>query len=246
MIYFWYTLLVIFLVLPALALVCAILLCLVKPSNFKEVAYWYLKATAYFCLGAPLIVLGLFIVPIALLSRVEHPETRKPFSDARQAPGDWMLVTLRETYFYFSNEFDGAWGDTRGWYNNWCLEKLGKTCQDFLSMYIWLAIRNPTNGWSRITTGCDVSLCDISVIWGSPLADEDNAGISFIVATNRETGRKYHSLNFWFPWFFDATHAVYGRFGWKIKMSHNGVTSDSRINDRIKGAVYRMSPWKAL
>ena len=36
------------------------------------------------------------------------------------------------------------------------------------------------------------------------------------------------------------------RFGWKIKLSHNGTLPSDRAQDRIKGSVFRVTPWKAI
>lgn len=214
-----------------------------KPM-IRHVAKWFCKSTAIFLLGIPVTLLGLPIVALALPFRVKHPETQRSFTDPRQMPGVWRLETLPRWAKWWSNEFDGAWGDKRGWWNNKAMELWGKRCYEFLPMWWWLAIRNPANYWSRVVTGCDVSKCDIVRLAGQDLADEDNPGWSFLVATERDTGREFHSLQFFFPW-GDGSRGVLGRFGWKIKMAHNGTLPADREQDRIKGSVYRILPWKS-
>ena len=59
-------------------------------------------------------------------------------------------------------------------------------------------------------------------------------------------GRSFYYLGFCFPWFFDKTHAVFGRFGWKLKLAHNGMSPDAPEQDRIRASVYRVSFWKAI
>ena len=210
----------------------------------KHILKWFFKSTFVFLAGIPVTILGLPMVALALPFRLYHPETQKAFTDPRQLPGMWQLITLPAWAKWWSNEFDGAWGDKRGWWNTNCVNEYGKHCFEFFPMWMWLAIRNPANYWSRVMTGCDVSKCLITKLAGQDLADEDHPGWSFLVATERDTGKQYHLLQFWFPW--NAAHGAWGRFGWKIAMSHNGTPADARPQDRIKGSVYRVSPWKAV
>lgn len=210
----------------------------------RHILKWFFKSTFVFLLSLPVMLLGFVMVAIALPFRIEHPETTKPFTDPTQLPGDWMRVTLPRWALWWSNEFDGAWGDKRGWWNTYCMTNYKKLCTAFYSMWQWLAVRNPANYWARVVTGVDVSKCVITHLAGIPDADENNPGWSFLVATERDTGKQFHLLQFWFPW-KNGTHGIWGRFGWKIEMKHNDVTSDARIQDRLKGSVYRVSPWKA-
>lgn len=203
----------------------------------------FLRAFAYFIVGIPVTLAGLFVVPVALLFRVEHPETDTPFTDPRQKPGTHRLVTLPSWAPLWDNIFDGAWGDKRGWWNSNCP---GKDCRSFLSMFWWLAIRNPANYWSRVVTGCDVSLCDIALIAGSPAVEEGTPGWQLLCATERSTGRKFPYFGFVLFPYKDKEHYVFGRFGWKIKLSHNDTLPSDRLQDRIKGSVFRVTPWKTV
>ena len=203
----------------------------------------FVKSTLIFLAGLPVTLLGLPVVALALQFRIDHPETQQPFTDPRQLPGVWRFVTLPFWARLWDNIFDGAWGDKRGWWNTYAFKTFGKRCYEFFAMWWWLAIRNPANYWSRVVTGCDVSKCLITKLAGQELADENHPGWSFLVATERDTGKQYHLLQFWFPW--NATHGVWGRFGWKIEMDHNGTLPSATAQDRIKGSVYRISPWKA-
>ena len=215
----------------------------IKINKVPELLKLWAKSTAIFIAGIPITMIGPIVVAIALRYRIEHPETKKPFTDLRQLVGEWMLVTLPRWALLWSNEFDGAWGDKRGWWNTYAFNTFGKYCHEFRAMWHWLSIRNPANYWSRVVTGCDVSKCDIVCIAGQELADEDHPGYSFLVATDRKTGEKYHLLQFWHPW--NDEHGVWARFGWKISMEHNGTSANDRPQDRIKGSVYRISLWKA-
>ena len=237
-----YIILAIVLFFPVMALISGLVVGL-KSKQWGELKAWYLKSSLFFLVGIPITLLGLIMVPLAIPFRKEHSDTAKPFTDPAQLPGMWMLVTLPVWAKWWSNEFDGALGDKRGWWNTYCVQNYGKPCTAFYSMWQWLAIRNPANYWSRVVSGCDVSKCIITCLAGQELADEDHPGWSFLVATERDTGKQYHLLQFWIPW--NATHGVWGRFGWKIEMDHNGTLPSATAQDRIKGSVYRISPWKA-
>lgn len=211
----------------------------------KHIAKWFCKSTGYFIADLPVTLVGLLVVAVALPFRKQHLETAKPFTDPKQITGTWMLVTLPSWAKPWDNVFDGAWGDKRGWWNTYCLDTYDRPCSAFYSMWQWLAIRNPANYWSRVICGVDVSRCIFTLLAGQEVVDEDHPGWHFIVATD-DKGREFHSLEFVLPWFFDKSHAVYGRFGWKIKMSHAGTPIDAREQDRIKGHVYRVSPFKSI
>lgn len=203
----------------------------------------FLRAFAFFIASVFMFLAGLFVVPVALLFRIEHTETDAPFTDPLQKPGTHRLVTLPSWALMWDNIFDGAWGDKRGWWNGNCP---GKDCTSFLSMFWWLAIRNPANYFNRVVAGCDVSLCDIVLIAGQEVVEEDTPGWHLLCATERVTGRKFPYLGFVLFPYKDKTHYVFGRFGWKINMGHNGTPIAARIQDRIKGSVFRVTPWKSI
>ena len=196
------------------------------------------KSIIVFLAGIPITLLGLIVVAIALPFRKEYPETRKPFL---QYPGEWMLVRLPSWALLWDNPHDGAWGDRRGWWDNEC-----GGCSKFINMYNWMAIRNPANYWSRRVTGVDVSRCEIVKLGGKDVIEEE-PGMKewqFLVAI-RDDGTKFH--RFWLSWAFgDGNHAIMIDIGWKIKLAHNAITPDADENDRIKGSVFTLSPYKAL
>jgi hypothetical protein len=233
--------LVLLLAFPIAALVSGLFVGM-KSSKWKELGEWYLKSLWFFLVGIPVTLLGLPIVALAIPFRVAHPETQKPFTDVRQLPGNWMLVTLPRWAKWWSNEFDGLLGDTRGWWNTNCINLYKKPATAFYPMWLWTAVRNPANYWSRVITGCDVSKCVITLLAGQENADSDNPGWSFRVATERGTGKQFHLLQFWIP--LTAEHGIWGRFGWKIEMDDNDISPDASSKDRFKGSVYSVSPWK--
>lgn len=211
----------------------------------KDIITWFFKSVGYFLLGIPVLLLGPIIVYIALKSKIDRPETTKPFS---QYPGNWMMVNLPAWAKWWDNTFDGAMGDKRGWWNNYCLEHYKKDAYAFRSMWQWLAIRNPCNYYSRVVTGIDVSQCDIAKLAGDDVVHEKEGmrEWNFLVATRRSDGKKFHRLYCVFPFSFDPTHAVMIDIGWKIVLGHRDVAPDAPEKDRIKGSVFSFSPWKSI
>ena len=206
-----------------------------------HVAKWFAQSTAVFLIGLPVTLLGVVVVWFAL------PHYRivggpRPFTQYPQH-GLWRLVRLPRWALWWDNIYDGMWGDKRGWWANYCWSKYGRLQYDRFCMWQWAAIRNPANYWSRIVTGCDVRA--VSLLAGQPVVDEDHPGWHFLLAIDAK-GRSFYYLGFNFPWWFDKTHAVFGRFGWKLKLAHDGMPPDAPEQDRIRASVYRVSFWKAI
>ena len=200
---------------------------------------WLFKSLAVFLLGIPVTLLGLPVVALALPFRTADLTTLKPFTQYR---GDWCLVRLPRWALWWDNAYDGALGDKRGWWDNYTGD-----CRSFSAMWDWLAIRNPANYWSRNIAGVDVSDCVIEKLAGMDEVIEEPGlgGWQFLVATS-SSGARYHRLFVVLPWWFDATHAVLIDVGWKVKLSHNGTSAEARPQDRFKGSVFTLSPWKEL
>lgn len=211
----------------------------------KHILIWLFKSITTFLIGLPVTLLSPFMTAIALPFRIEHPETDKTFTDPRfAAQGFHRLVTLPRWAKWWDNIYDGMWGDKRGWWNN----ETGD-CKTFKSMWLWNGVRNPANYFSRNITGVDITEYFITKLAGKDvITDSDNAitGWQFLMGDNKHTRRKIYRLYCLFPWWFKPTHCVLIDIGWKIKLAHNKVTSEDPPQDRFKGSVFCVSPWKAL
>lgn len=182
-----------------------------------------------------LAAIGLVIVPILL-------PFRKIDESTRLASG-WVFSNI---FGWFGNPFDGLYGDKRGDWITMC-RMAGRDPYGYWSMWLWAAVRNPVNSWSRVVAGCDVSRCEITKVWGHDLVIEEpgKGGIQYLVAT-RDDGKQYFRFFAVIPWLADPSHAVMLDVGWKIKLSHAGTTPDATPNDRYKGLVFTASLWKTL
>lgn len=211
----------------------------------RHILTWLAKSIAVHLVLWPAIFVGPFLVAVALPFRKAYPVTRRPFL---QFPGEWELVTLPNWMRWWGNEFDGALGDKRGWWDNYCRENYSKPCTAFRSMWQWLAIRNPANYLGRNVCGIDVTQYDFWKLAGDDVVEEEPGKWQwqFLVGSKQDSGVTVHRLFCVFPWWFDQAHAVMIDIGWKIALKHNLVTAESPVADRFKGTVFCISPWKAL
>ncbi|WP_347505149.1 DUF7338 family protein [Pseudomonas anguilliseptica] len=191
-------------------------------------------------LRALLIIAGLVVVPVALpFRRVQGPPI--PFS---QASGDWLLVKLPGWAWLWSNDRDGAAGDKRGWWHKNALFGLG--AYHWFSMFWWLAIRNPANN-PRFTPlfGCPVTECDYRH-WGQFEVEDDpgKGGWRFLLATNRQTGRRYYG--FYWVWQWSAPRALVVQFGFKPEPSDFAEDYSGDMSRQWKGFTFEVNPIKSI
>jgi hypothetical protein len=160
--------------------------------------------------------------------------------------GRWNRFRLPRWALWWDNPYDGLTGDKRGWWANEC-RKAGRTEHAFISMYIWSALRNPANYFSRKITGCDVSDCVVYMRAGNAaiIDDTGRSGKSWqwLEAVDGK-GRAYPSLYGVIP--YGKSKMVYFRIGWKINLSHNGTPKDAREQDRFKGNTLRLNFFKDI
>lgn len=207
----------------------------------------FIRAFLLAIVGLGVTFIGFFVVAIGIGFRraVGDPV---PFTDPRYAHlGSWQLVRLPAWLLPWDNAFDGLLGDTRGWYANWCAEN-GIAYPSFRAMWWWAAVRNPANYWSRVTTGVDVSRCVIDMVAGNDAEDTEEPGVFSwqLLCAHRDDGKVFPHFFLTWPWPFRQDKAVQLDVGWKISLSHNGMSSDASLKDRIKGSVFTPSLWKSL
>lgn len=215
-----------------------------KIKNLGHILRFVVQCVVMFVQTMIVNVIGWFVVAYGVQNPRIYAGTEKPYTDNRNLAGIWMMGRLSHDWMlWWDNIYDGIFGDKRGEWNTIAMQKYGKSAYTKYAMWQWAAVRNSSNYFKRNIIGCDVSQCIISVLGGQEVVDEDNPGWQFIVATNKVTNKK----RYYFGWVkrMSATHYAYIRFGWKIKMSHNGTPEDAEPNDKYKGFVFRASPWKA-
>lgn len=193
-----------------------------------------------------LAVVGLVVVALALPFRTESGMPCV-FSDPRFTHlGQWRLCRLPRWALWWDNPFDGLYGDARGWWANQCLEA-GRAYDSWASCWLWAAIRNPVNYFSRQVIGVDVAECTIARLAGADYveADQGAPGWQVLLAT-RADGKTFPRFLLELPWRFAPSHILLIDLGWKVKLSHNGTFKDAAPEQRIKGVVCAISLWKEL
>lgn len=178
--------------------------------------------------SAVLALIGLFVVPVALLFKTSGTSV----SDGRP------IIVLPEWAWLWSNDFDGALGDKRGWWDAHAPFGLG--AHHFVSMFWWLAIRNPVNNRRRLNWfSCPVAKCYIDYDGDYDVEDKPGkAGWQFVTAEHQRTEQTWHGFYLVYPW--NETRALVVRLGFKIKPSHEDT------QEPPKGLTFRLNPWKEI
>ncbi|WID41938.1 hypothetical protein [Pseudomonas phage PG1] len=187
-----------------------------------------------------MILAGLVVVPLALPFRV----TQGPAQPFSQAAGDWVLILLPSWAWLWSNDRDGAAGDKRGW---WHLNApFGLGAYHWLSMFWWLAIRNPANN-ARFSTlfGCPVTECDYRY-WGQASVEDDpgKGGWRLLLATHRKTGRRFYGFYWVRQW--SATRALVVQLGFKGEPEDWADDYSADPSKQWKGFTFEVNLWKAI
>lgn len=206
---------------------------------------WFFKSTGLFLIDIPITLFGLIAVAIGYPFRREFPDTKKEFT---QFPGEWVMVRMPKWLSPWDNEYDGMRGDRRGWWDNYCREKYGVGSDSFKAMYLWTAVRNPANYWSRRLSGVDLANCKIMRLAGNVdvVTEEPGCKEWHFLMCEKPNGSRYY--RFFMSWAYDRfpDHGIMIDIGWKFKMEHNNLSADTDDKNRIKGSVYTLSPWKKL
>lgn len=184
----------------------------------------------------PLVILGWFVVPVALLFA-------QPVHN-----GERWLMRLPSWALWFDNIYDGADGDKRNWWRDNCSTEawfgwfpdLKNT--DFMARYWWLAFRNPLNNWKRNIAGADCTLLKVKKLlhFGTKLIDADSGsrGVSFI-AFNRGV------------WAFELAfdygngRGFYAQIGHKVSIADLTKYKPDDLK-RMKGVTFELNPYKTF
>ena len=185
---------------------------------------------------------GLFVVAAMISFRTTDETTRKPYTEHPEL-GDYVFTNFMG---WWGNPYDGLVGDKRGEFAQWCVDN-GIKPGSFRAMWIWASQRNPVNKWSRNVVGVDVAFCKIVKVFGDDSIFEDpgKCCVQLLCAT-RNDGKEFCRLFIALAYPFRPSKAFMLDIGWKVKLTHNGTKTDARPQDRYKGHVCTISPWKSL
>lgn len=163
----------------------------------------------FFFVKLPLMLLGLFVIPIALRFRTTSPVT----DPARQTYPFRMIVHLPKWAWIWDNEPEGA----MSWMKRWPdLIWFGKPPTSLWAMYQWLAIRNPSNNL-KFVRGLAVNMLEVKrvkLLYGvssQVSAKYDLRGAQFFTVT----GKYLRYFNFHY-----VGKYIWIRLGHKVEPRH--------------------------
>ena len=145
---------------------------------------------------------------------------------------------------WLQNPVDNLTGDSRGWY--WNIKMAGKPA--WFKMWWWSGVRNPWNYLKLRVIGIDMREHVVTKIIGQDVVRDDfiNTGFQILRA-----GR-YYACNYrdkyslyWVMRWFKSNRAIVMQLGWKIKLSHNGMTEENE-NKYWKGFTFEVNPIKRI
>lgn len=210
----------------------------------RQALYFACLFAASLAAKALMIFAGFFAVGVGVFFCA--PDASAPLRPFSQYPGSWQRVRLPWWLRPWDNPFDGLWGDTRGDWAQWC-QGVGLDYRSRFAMWLWAAIRNPANHFSRYALGVDVADGHVERLAGAEVIHEEPGARAwqFLKFSPASGLPRYRFFLVWaLP--LIPSKAVLVDLGWKIKTSHNAVLPDAPENDRRKGFVFVLSPWKTI
>lgn len=154
------------------------------------------------------------------------------------ASGVWIPSRLKNALIdsIWGNPTDGCYGPDNGL---WSMIRKGKE-QSWLSVYIWLAIRNPTNAFSITNKfmACHVPSCTLSYKGNEYLSDRDpvKEGWFYVTAKDDDTGKIYRGFRLVHQWSNGKVLNI--SLGNKLKPEH--IHEEFEPRKEYKGATFRV------
>lgn len=168
-----------------------------------------------FAVRVLMILLGFFIVPIAMIWRKEVKSDRVPTWTS------WSLVRLPTWAWPWGNIRDGSKGDVRGKY--W-FEQAPQWMWGWLKEYNWLAWRNPCNNFSRWT----------------PILSVDINGIE-TKCLSQSIKHQFLSAGFpYYHWRWNFWKDCWLKCGHKLDLKYNGKDWSSDLQKATRGFTFRI------
>jgi hypothetical protein len=189
-----------------------------------------LQWTVLALIRIPLMFLGLFVVPVALLFKTES-SLKDPFTEYNTGRS-WWLVSLPRWAWIWGNDREGAKGDRRGYWDANGIVWGGS--DQFLNQWWWLAVRNPVNNM-RFTRGLSVNMREAKtrVLAGQQYVHDSRGvyGWQFL----RADDQRFHYYSYYIVKKIGRKAAFAFRIGHKIEMWHNTHDWSTDIQKAWKG-----------
>ena len=200
-----------------------------------NIAYAAIQWTIMLLIRVPLILLGLVVIPVALLYR--HTEIKSEDGQLHE------FTHLPNWAWIWDNERDGATGDQAG---RWHRMQMWGDSDTFMSMYWWLALRNPVNNM-RFTSwlSCNTEEAAVKLLGGQYYVgdadDRSGFGWQFLKAEGKQFN--YYCFRFVGCEWGDG-RVLDVEFGHKIKVDHNMDYPKGGNNQKAwKGFTFVINPF---
>lgn len=216
----------------------------------------------FFVYFVPLFIVGLVLVPIALLFK---DDSKKTLTLRTNGTDEWWLRTLPRWASLWDNPIDGFLGDDAfrwagrdipfGYHDDSLVARLIRKVfknftiknTDYLGQLLW-AVRNPVNNFKRFLLTCDVTECDYQLIAGQEFVRDDmkSQGWHFLKATRRSDGKVYYRF-YLVKSYGKSTRAFTAEFGFKFDAPDfkDDYTGDREFK-KYKGFTYLVNPYKDI
>ena len=163
----------------------------------RHYAWAIIQNVLLFALCIPLIILGVVVVPLALLWPDDSQMTATYKTDGNF---EWWLRTLSPWASWWDNPYDGFLGDDAfrwasrdvpfGWRNTF-----------YRAQCAWGAFRNPLHRLKSFLLACDIRRCTFLLLAGKEFVRDrpDSTGYQFALAT-RSDGVRYYRIYWVWQW----------------------------------------------
>lgn len=215
-------------------------------AMIRHYAWAIIQNVALFLICIPLTLLGLIVVPVALLWPDDSQKAATYKTDGIE---QWWLRTLPSWATWWDNPYDGFLGDDAlrwagrdvpfGWRNLF-----------YRAQCWWGAMRNPLHRFKSFVMACDIRRCTFQLLAGQEFVRDrpDSTGYQFALAT-RDDGRRYYRIYWVWQWPFK----VFGRdvaaiieIGHEFRRDHWYQDYTGRDFKNFKGFAFLIHPCKPI
>lgn len=231
----------------------------------RHYAWAIIQNVLLFALCIPLIILGVVVVPLALLWPDDSQMTATYKTDGNF---EWWLRTLSPWASWWDNPYDGFLGDDAfrwasrdvpfGWRNTF-----------YRAQCAWGAFRNPLHRLKSFLLACDIRRCTFLLLAGKEFVRDrpDSTGYQFALATRSDGVRYYRIYWVWqwptkvvqvFAWLFGAPllsspwsllvkdRAAIIEIGHEFRRDHWYQDYSGRDFKNFKGFAFLIHPCKPI
>lgn len=197
-----------------------------------------------FIVVIPLILLGLVVVPIALLFPNDSQKV-DTFKTALDTGSVWWLRTLPKWANLWDNPYDGFLGDDSfrwadrdmpfGWKNT-----------GYLAQCWWGAVRNPLHNFKSFKITCDIRRCVYEKLAGQDFVRDrpDSTGFQFLTCV-RDDGKRFFRIYWVYQW-PGTQRAAIVELGHEFRRDHWQQDYGDRGFKNLKGFAFLIHPCKVI